>query len=159
MNKEFDIEGNNGDGKVVASLMRKKKLAVVKYDPDTDTNFHDINMDEFHKWQANHEHEYQEDLKIIKRLEAMCPRNESVYCGCDKRNNKQKKLHTFYSILYEFHKAANENYLEMYRFESSRKRKRYEEMKDKAKQYLKTPPVFDTGRGDDIPSILKEIGL
>ena len=47
----------------------------------------------------------------------------------------------------------------MYRFESSEKRKRYEEMKAKARQYLKTPPVFDTGNGDDISSVLKEIGL
>lgn len=140
---------------------RKKKLAVVKYDPDTDTNtnFHDIDMDGFRKWQENHDQEYREDLEILKQLEAMCPRKDSVYYGRAEKNNQQKKSHPFYSVLYGFHQAANENYLEMYRFESSEKRKRYEGMKAKARQYLKTPPVFDTGNGDDISSILKEIGL
>ena len=138
---------------------RQQNLAVVKYDPDTDTNFHGIDMDEFRKWQANHDQEYREDLEILKQLEAMCPRKDSVYYGRAEKNNQQKKSHPFYSVLYAFHQAANENYLEMYRFESSEKRKRYEEMKAKARKYLKTPPVFDTGKGDDISSILKEIGL
>lgn len=154
MSEELDIEVE-----VVSKPKRKKKLAVVKYDTDTDTNFHDIDMDEFRKWQENHDREYREDLEILKRLEAMCPRDDSVYYGRAEKNNEQKKSHPFYSVLYGFHQAANENYLEMYRFESSEKRKRYEEMKEKARQYLKTPPVFDTGKCDDISSILKEIGL
>ena len=155
----MDIEVDDIEVYVVLKPKRKKKLAVVKYDPDTDTNFHDIDMDEFRKWQANHDQEYREDLEILKQLEAMCPRKDSVYYGRAEKNNQQKKSHPFYSVLYGFHQAANENYLEMYRFESSEKRKRYEEMKAKARQYLKTPPVFDTGKGDDISSILKEIGL
>ena len=159
MSEEFDIEVDDVEAEVVSNTKRKKKLSVVKYDPETDTNFHDIDMDEFRKWQENHDREYREDLEILKRLEAMCPREDSVYYGRAEKNNKQKKSHPFYSVLYGFHQAANENYLEMYRFESSEKRKRYEKMKAKARQYLKTPPVFDTGNGDDISSILKEIGL
>ena len=159
MSEEFDIEVDDVEAEVVSNTKRKKKLSVVKYDPETDTNFHDIDMDEFRKWQENHDREYREDLEILKRLEAMCPREDSVYYGRVETNNKQKKSHPFYSVLDGFHQAANENYLEMYRFESSEKRKRYEKMKAKARQYLDTPPVFDTGNGDDISSILKEIGL
>lgn len=158
MSEELDIEVDEVKVKV-ASKPRQKKLSVVKYDPDTDTSFHDIDMGEFRKWQENREREYQEDLEILKRLEAMCPRDDSVYFGRVAKNNEQKKSHPFYSVLYGFHQVANENYLEKYRFESSKKRERYEEMKAKARQYLRTPPVFDTGEGDDISSILKEIGL
>lgn len=159
MSEELDIEVDEVEVKVESKPRQKKKLSVVKYDPDTDTSFHDIDMGKFRKWQEDHEREYQEDLKILKRLEAMSPRYDSVYFGRSDKNNKQKKAHPFYSILYGFHQMANENYLAMYRFESSKKRKRYEEMKAKARQYLKTPPVFDTGEGDNISSILKEIGL
>ena len=113
----------------------------------------------FRKWQENHDREYREDLGILKQLEAMCQREDSVYYGRAEKNNQQKKSHPFYSVLYGFHQAANDNYLEMYRFESSEKRKRYEEMKAKAKQYLKTPPVFKEKRLDEISSVLKEIGL
>ena len=159
MSEELDIEVDDIEADVVSNPKRKKKLSVVKYDPETDTNFHDIDMDEFRKWQENHDREYREDLEILKQLEAMCPREDSVYYGRAEKNNEQKKSHPFYSVLYGFHQAANEHYLEVYRFDSSKKRKRYEEMKAKAKQYLKTPPVFDTGNGDDISLILKEIGL
>lgn len=157
MSEEFDIEVDDVEVKIEPK--QNKSMSVVKYDPETDTNFHDIDMDEFRKWQENHDREYREDLGILKQLEAMCPREDSVYYGRAEKNNQQKKSHPFYSVLYGFHQAANDNYLEMYRFESSEKRKRYEEMKAKAKQYLKTPPVFKEKRLDEISSILKEIGL
>ena len=157
MSEELDIEVNDVEVKIEPK--QKKSMSVVKYDPETDTNFHDIDMNEFRKWKENHDREYREDLEILKRLEAMCPREDSVYYGRAEKNNEQKKSHKFYSVLYGFHQAANENYLEMYRFESSKKRKRYEEMKEKARQYLKTPPVFKEKRWNDISSILKEIGL
>lgn len=157
MSEELDIEVDDVEVKIEPKP--KKSMSVVKYDPETDTNFHDIDMNEFRKWKRNHEREYQEDLKILKRLEAMCPREDSLYYGRTEKNNEQKREHPFYSVLYGFHRAANENYLEMYRFESSEKRKRYEEMKAKTKQYLKTPPVFKEKRLDEISSILKEIGL
>lgn len=157
MSEELDIEVDDVEVKI--GPKQKKSMSVVKYDPETDTNFHDIDMDEFRKWQENHDREYREDLGILKQLEAMCPREDSVYYGRAEKNNQQKKSHPFYSVLYGFHQAANDNYLEMYRFESSEKRKRYEEMKAKAKQYLKTPPVFKEKRLDEISSILKEIGL
>lgn len=157
MSIELDIEMD--DVEVEIKPKQKKSISVVKYDPETDTNFHDIDMDELRKWQENHEREYKEDLNILKRLKAMCPREGSVYFGRADKNNEQKKTHPFYSVLYGFHRAANENYLEMYRFESSAKRKKYDELKAKAKQYLKTPPVFDDKNSDKISSILKEIGL
>lgn len=157
MSEELDIEVD--DVEVRIETNPKKSMSVVKYDPETDTNFHDIDMNEFRKWKRNHECEYQEDLEILKRLEAMCPREDSLYYGRTEKNNEQKREHPFYSVLYGFHRAANENYLEMYRAESSSRRKKYEELKAKAKQYLKTPPVFKEKRGDEISSILKEIGL
>ena len=89
----------------------------------------------------------------------MCPREDSLYYGRTEKNNEQKREHPFYSVLYGFHQAANENYLEMYQAESTNKRQRYEALKKKARQYLKTPPVFDDDLGDEISSILKEIGL
>ena len=157
MNEELDIEVGGVEVKIKPK--HKKIMPVVKYDPDTDTNFNDIDMDEFRKWQENHDREYREDLEILKRLEAMCPKEDSVYYGRAEKNNEQKKSHPFYSILYGFHQAANENYLEMYRAESTKKRQRYEALKGKARQYLKTPPVFKDKRLDEISSVLKEIGL
>jgi len=141
------------------SSKAKNGLSVVKYDPESDTNFHDIDMKEFQKWQDRHNAEYREDIEILKRLEAMCPRKEVVYSGRSEKNGEQRKSNPFYDVLYGFHEAANANYLEMYRAESMKRRIRYEELKEKAKEYLKNPPVFEEKPKDDLWAILNDIGI
>lgn len=157
MSEELDIEVDDVEAKI--ETKPKKNMSVVKYDPETDTNFHDIDMNEFRKWQVNHECEYQEDLKILKRLEAMCPREEVVYSGRREKNCEQRKSNPFYDVLYGFHKAANANYLDMYRAKRTKRRIRYEELKEKAKEYLKNPTVFEEKRKDDLWAILNDIGI
>lgn len=63
-----------------------------------------------------------------------------------------------YEILYGFHELANENYLAKYGEESSLKRKRYENMKKRAKEYLKRPTSYGKIE-NDFYSTLKDIGL
>lgn len=128
--------------------LNKGRMSVVKYDPEYDVNFHDIDMNEFQAWNEKRMSEYIEDLDIIAKLKALCPWDEVVYGGRLEVNNEQRKKSELYDVLYGFHEVANEKYMSIYGNESSDLHRRYEKIKEKAKSII--------GKGKSGASGLKE---
>jgi len=123
---------NNGAG----DWSGNKGCSVVKYDPEHDVNFHDIDPKKVEEWIERHKAEYVEDMDLIKMLKSFIPKDIAVYTT---RGDmvKQKSMNKDVFLLYSFHSLANKKYLSKYGDDDTVLSKEHRRLKSKVKRAIK----------------------
>lgn len=137
-------------GKNKGDWTHRKGLSVVRYNPYTDRDFHDVDMGKFHKWMEQHKKEYHDNIAIVRKLEALVQRNERIYNPGDNRFIESQTTNQIIILMHRFHRAVNERYDRMYGdncAEFDARDKAYEKLRARALAMIANPPDMKKASG------------